>query len=147
MADTDLSDAQWELVKDCFVQPAPSKLGGRPRRTDVRAILNGVLWILRTGAQWKFLPDEFPPRATCHRYHQQWSRDGAYAKAFAKLARDARLLDDDLEQLVRSIARASGLIEPLGALDRHRFDSPRSSGRPGTIVMIRRRDRRRARGP
>jgi hypothetical protein len=48
-----LSDAQWNLIKDLFENPSPSPRGGRPR-ADARVCLEGVIWILRTGAQWKF---------------------------------------------------------------------------------------------
>jgi transposase len=52
-----LTDQQWELVRDLFPPPART---GRPRR-DRREILDGVLWILRTGAPWRDLPAELGP--------------------------------------------------------------------------------------
>ena len=47
-----LTDSQWNLIKDLFEDPDPSPLGGRPR-VDPRACLEGILWILKTGAPWK----------------------------------------------------------------------------------------------
>jgi transposase len=51
-------------------------------------VLNGVLWILRTGAPWGDLPDRYPPYQTCHRYFQQWCRDGTLKRLFHALAED-----------------------------------------------------------
>jgi len=83
-----LTDAQWEVVKAHLPPPPPRKDGrGRPRRDD-RAILEGVLWILRTGAQWSELPSRYPPRSTCHDRFQQWNRSGALFKVLQALADD-----------------------------------------------------------
>ena len=60
---------------------------GRPPQ-DTRAVLNGVLWILRTGAQWRELPPKYPPSQTCHRRFQQWVRTGQLNKALRALARE-----------------------------------------------------------
>jgi transposase len=84
----DLTDLQWELVAALIPRPRRRKDGrGRPRR-DPRDVLNGVLWILRTGAQWADLPDRYPPYQTCHRYFQQWCRDGSLDRLLHALARD-----------------------------------------------------------
>jgi transposase len=60
---------------------------GRPRRED-REVMNGVLWILRSGARWCDLPGRFPPYQTCHRRFQQWVRDGTLGKVLETLAAD-----------------------------------------------------------
>lgn len=83
----DLTDEQWEAVKALIEPPARRAGRGRPR-VDARAVLNGVLWILRTGAQWMDLPDRYPSRATCHRRFQQWCRDGTLEAILRALARD-----------------------------------------------------------
>jgi transposase len=49
---------------------------------DDRAVLNGILWVLRTGAQWAELPSKYPSRATCHRRFQHWCRHGTFDKIF-----------------------------------------------------------------
>ncbi|WP_448520365.1 transposase, partial [Rhodoflexus sp.] len=51
----------------------------------------GILWVLRTGAAWKDLPDRYPPYQTCHRRYQQWVREGAMDMVLHSLAQD--LLD------------------------------------------------------
>ena len=56
----DLTDAQWDILREAFVEPRRVDGKGRPPG-EARAVLNGVLWILRTGAPWKDLPDRYPP--------------------------------------------------------------------------------------
>ena len=62
---------------------------GRPWR-DSRDVLNGILWILRTGAPWKDLPDRYPPYQTCHRRFQSWVQDGTLEKVLRAIAQDIR---------------------------------------------------------
>ncbi|MFC1680708.1 IS5 family transposase [Pseudomonadota bacterium] len=60
---------------------------GRPWR-DSREVLNGTLWILRTGAQWSEMPSRYPPYQTCHRRFQQWRESGVMDRLLEALARD-----------------------------------------------------------
>ena len=53
-------------------------------------MLNGILWVLRTGAPWHDLPDRYPPYQTCHRRFQQWQRDGTLTGLLHALAEDLR---------------------------------------------------------
>jgi transposase len=75
----DLNDAQWEYVRpfvewDQALRQRPDGRGGR--WGDARRVLNGVLWILRTGAPWQDLPPRYGSYQTCHRRFQQWQRSG-----------------------------------------------------------------------
>jgi len=84
----DLTDIQWELIAPLLPKPRRRRdARGRPRR-DARQVLDGVLWILRTGAQWADLPERYPPYQTCHRYFQQWCRDGTLKRLLHALAED-----------------------------------------------------------
>src|SRR6516162_3471372 len=84
----ELTDVQWELLRPLVEPRTPKKRRGRPWR-DTREVLEGVLWILRTGAQWSELPrDKFPPYQTCHRRFQQWIRAGTLIKILRRLAED-----------------------------------------------------------
>ena len=71
----DLTDAQWAVLEPLFRPKRRADGRGRPWQ-DTRAVLNGVFWVLRTGAPWHDLPDRYPPYQTCHRRFQQWQRDG-----------------------------------------------------------------------
>lgn len=82
-----VSDSQWNLIKDLFEDPEPSPLGGRPR-VAARACLEGILWILRTGSAWKFLPERYPSPCTCWRRHRDWTEAGLIVKAWERLLRE-----------------------------------------------------------
>jgi transposase len=84
----DLTAEQWEVLKPIIAVPPRRADGrGRPWR-DPRAVLNGILWILRTGAQWKDLPSRYPPYQTCHRRFQLWVRSGVLDQILHILAQD-----------------------------------------------------------
>ena len=67
--DTDLADAAWSWVAPVLPAARP---GGRPRTTDLRAVLNAIFYLLRTGCQWRLLPREFPPWGTVYHYFRLW---------------------------------------------------------------------------
>ncbi len=86
----ELTDAQWEMLKPHI--PAPRKRPdgrGRPWK-DTREVLDGILWILKTGARWQDLPDRYPPYQTCHRRFQQWVRSGVLEKVLKAMVEDVR---------------------------------------------------------
>jgi transposase len=85
----DLTDAQWGALDPLFRPKRRADGRGRPWQ-DTRAVLNGVLWILRTGPPWHDLPDRYPPYQTCHRRFQQWQRSGLFTRSLQKLAEDLR---------------------------------------------------------
>ena len=69
---TDLTDGQWEIIAVVLPEPKP---GGRPRKTDLREVLNAVLYQNRTGCQWDVLPHDLLPKSTVYEYFAAW-RDG-----------------------------------------------------------------------
>jgi transposase len=78
-------DGQWVIIGPFLPKLARRKDGrGRPWREN-RAVLNGILWILRTGAPWD-LPDRYPSHQTCHRRFQQWVRSGVLKDILALVA-------------------------------------------------------------
>jgi transposase len=84
----ELTDEQWAVLNRIIPTPPRRADGrGRPWR-DPRAVLNGILWILRTGAQWKDLPARYPPYQTCHRRFQLWVRSGVLDQILRALAQD-----------------------------------------------------------
>lgn len=70
---SDLSDAEFALIEPCL--PHRSRLG-RPRTTDLRAVLDAIFYLLRTGCQWSMLPKDFPPKSTVFGYFRRWWQDG-----------------------------------------------------------------------
>lgn len=84
----ELTDEQWSLIEPLLPElPKRDDGKGRPWRDD-REIMNGILWILRSGARWKDLPEKFPPYQTCHRRFQAWVKEGSLRKVLEALAQD-----------------------------------------------------------
>jgi transposase len=72
----DLTDAQWAIL-DAIIPEPLRRTDGRGRQwKDRRTVLNGILWVLRTGAPWADVPDRYPSYQACHRRFQQWVRSG-----------------------------------------------------------------------
>ncbi len=82
----ELNEQQWLLVEPVLRPSRRDDNRGRPWH-DTRAVLNGILWVLGTGAQWRELPEKYPPFQTCHRRFQQWIRTGKLEEALRLLAR------------------------------------------------------------
>jgi len=86
----DLTDEQWAVVEPLIGElPRRADGRGRPWRSS-REVLNGILWILRTSAQWADLPDRYPPYQTCHLRFQRWVQDGTFERTLEALARDLK---------------------------------------------------------
>src|SRR6266851_9539747 len=126
----EVSDAEWSVLEP-ILQPARRKDGrGRPWR-DTRAVLNGVLWVLGTGAQWRELPSKYPPYQTCHRRFQQWVRDGKLEKILRLLATELQTrgqwpLDEAFIDASFTGAKKGGspLALPSAAKGRRSWPSP-----------------------
>ena len=84
--ESQLNDEQWLLIANLFPDEPPSEKGGRPRRAS-RECVEGILWVLRTGARWKDLPARFPSPPTCWRRFQAWTEAGLWKVAWARLLR------------------------------------------------------------
>ena len=84
---SDLTDAEWHWIKD-FLPPEAG--GGRHRDTDLRAVVNGILYLLRSGCSWRMLPKEYPPWQTVYEYFSQWRKDGTLTRMHDALRREVR---------------------------------------------------------
>jgi putative transposase len=87
---TDLTDAQWTRIAPLI---PPAKPGGRRRSVDVRQILNAILYLTRTGCQWRNLPHDFPPWGTVHYYYRRWRLDGTWQHLHQALREQVRVED------------------------------------------------------
>jgi transposase len=70
---SDLTDQEWGVIEPLF---PPGKRGGGKRRVDMRAVVNGVMYILSTGCQWRSLPKDLPPRSMVYDYFSLWGWNG-----------------------------------------------------------------------
>jgi len=109
---SDLTEQQWKLIEPLI---PPAKPGGRPRKVNMREVVNAILYLSRTGCAWRMLPHEFPPWGTVHYYYYRRFRlDGLWAK-----------IHDRLREQVR---RKNGRTSPRAAASRTlRFHSDRSA--------------------
>ena len=69
---SDLNDEDWALVKPLIPR---AKRGGNKRTVDVRAVVNGLMYVLSTGCQWRAIPRDLPSRSTLHHYFRRWLDD------------------------------------------------------------------------
>lgn len=101
-----LTDEQWELIADFF--PAPASTGRPP--TDRRQVMDAILWILRSGAPWRDLPeDDFVPWETVYGLFNAWNADGTLDKVLSQLQAnviDAGELNDQLWCIDGTVVRA-----------------------------------------
>jgi putative transposase len=74
----------WDEIKNILPKEKPSKTIGRPI-VPYRKVFDGILYILRTGCQWKMLPKEYGSGSTCHRRFQEWNRLDVFKKTWVKL--------------------------------------------------------------
>lgn len=89
----DLTDEQWAALEPFIpVKPRRADGRGRPARParHPREVLNGILWVMRTGAAWQDMPDRYPPGSTCHRYFQTWVKAGVFLQILTALAEDLK---------------------------------------------------------
>jgi transposase len=84
---SDLTDAEWALLEPYL--PAAKPLG-RPRETDLRAVLDAILYIARSGCQWRMLPKDFPPFTTVQGYFYDWRDSGLFERINFELLLQAR---------------------------------------------------------
>ena len=80
---SDLTDDEWALVKPLI---PPAKPGGRKRKVDEREVVNGIMYVLSTGCQWRYIPKDLPPRSTLHDYFDRWNYDGTLEKSLISVA-------------------------------------------------------------
>lgn len=85
---TDLSDAQWRLLEPLI---PPAKPGGRPRETEMREVINTLLYLDRTGCQWAMLPHDLLPKSTVYEYFTQWRDDGTWEAIVLALREQVRI--------------------------------------------------------
>ena len=88
--DSDLTDAQWSVLEPLL--PPPSRRG-RPRKTDLREVVNAIIYALRSGCAWRMLPSDLPPWQTVYTYFRAWKSDGTLKRVQDALRAEVRRAD------------------------------------------------------
>jgi len=91
---SDLTDEQWAVLQGLI---PPAKRGGRPRKVDMREVLNAIFYLEKTGCQWSYLPGDFPPKSTVYDYYKHWRNDGTWQAFLDALRRAVRQQQGRLE--------------------------------------------------
>lgn len=116
---TDLTDEQWQVIEPLI---PPADPGGRHRSVDVREIINGILYLIRSGCSWRLLPHEFPPWGTVHYYDRRWRLDGTWPTIHDKLREKVR------RQAGKQPTPSAAVIDSQSV----KTDAPRKGGRTAT---------------
>jgi transposase len=85
---SDLTVQQWKLVEPHI---PPEKWGGRTRGVDTREVLNGILYLTRTGCQWRAIPHDLPNTSTVRHYYDRFREDGTWQKIHDTLREEVRV--------------------------------------------------------
>jgi putative transposase len=88
---SDLTDAQWAIVEPMIPHAKQSTRGGRPRKVDMREVLNTLFSLNRSGCQWEMLPHDLLPKSPVYDYFAQWRDDGTWAKLVKALREQTRV--------------------------------------------------------
>ena len=84
---SDLTDEQWSLIESHI---PPEKPGGRHRSVNMREMINGILYLNRTGCSWRMLPHDLPPWGTVHYYYRRFRREGVWPNIHDRLREQVR---------------------------------------------------------
>src|SRR5215472_3375454 len=128
---SDLTDAQWALIAPHI----PASTGGRPRQTDMRDVVDAILYILRTGCQWRYLPIDFPPKSTVWRYFDRWRRDGTLDRIHDQLRRKVRTMEKPYHPRTSASVDSQSIDTTSGGEHRGRDNAKNVDGRKRHLVV------------
>jgi putative transposase len=128
---SDITDAQWALIKPHL----PVYPGGRPRKTDLRDVVNAIFYLLRTGCQWSYLPKDFPPKSTVWRYFDEWRHNGTFDTIHDLLRTKVRTAEKPYEPRTTASVDSQSVDTTSGGEERGRDNAKNVDGRKRHIVV------------
>jgi putative transposase len=128
---SDITDEQWALIEGHL----PVHPGGRPRKTDLRAVVDAIFYILRTGCQWRYLPKDFPPKSTVWRYFDEWRGDGILEAIHDLLRKKVRAAEKPYSPRTTASVDSQSVDTTSGGEQRGRDNAKNVDGRKRHIVV------------
>ena len=129
---SDLTNEQWSLIEP-HLPPEPG--GGRPRKTDLRDVLDAIFYVLRTGCQWRYLPGDLPPKSTVWRYFDLWRKDGTLDRIHDLLRKKVRTLEKPYHPRTSASVDSQSVDTSSGGEERGRDNAKNVEGRKRHIVV------------
>ena len=129
---SDLTDAQWALIEPHI---PPVRPGGRPRKTDMRDVVDAIFYITRTGCQWRYLPGDLPPKSTSWRYFDRWRRDGILDTIHDLLRKKVRTAEKPYHPRTSASVDSQSVDTTSGGEQRGRDNHKNVDGRKRHIVV------------
>lgn len=128
---SNLTDDQWALLKPLI----PVFKTGRPRKTSMRSVVDAILYLVRTGCQWRYLPHDFPPKSTVFEYYSAWRKTGTLNRIHDAL-RDGVRKQQAPQRPRRTASIDSQSVETSsGGSDRGRDNAKNVNGRKRHILV------------
>jgi putative transposase len=128
---SDVTDEQWALIEPHI----PVYPGGRPRKTNLRDVVDAVLYVLRTGCQWRYLPKDFPPKSTVWRYFDEWRHNGTLDIIHDRLRTLVRAEEKPHQPRTTASVDSQSVDTTSGGEQRGRDNAKNVDGRKRHIVV------------
>src|SRR5260370_12881650 len=128
---SDLTAAEWLLIEPHL----PVYPGGRPRKTDLRDVVNAIFYLLRTGCQWRYLPKDFPPKSTVWRYFDEWRHNGTLDTIHDLLRTKVRTQEKPYRPRATASVDSQSVDTTSGGEQRGRDNAKNVDGRKRHIVV------------
>jgi putative transposase len=128
---SNITDEQWALIEPHL----PVSTGGRPRKTDLRDVVDAIFYILRTGCQWRYLPVDFPPKSTVWRYFDRWRHDGTLDTIHDRLRSKVRAAEKPYSPRTTASVDSQSVDATSGGEERGRDNAKNVNGRKRHIVV------------
>ena len=128
---SDVTDAQWPLIEPRL----PVYPGGRPRKTNLRDVVDAIFYVLRTGCQWRYLPKDFPPKSTVWRYFDEWRHNGTLDLLHDLLRTKVRTAEKPYAPRTTASVDSQSVDTTSGGEQRGRDNAKNVDGRKRHIVV------------
>jgi len=128
---SDVTDPQWALIEPLI----PVYPGGRPRKTDLRDVVDAICYLLRTGCQWRYLPKDFPPKSTVWRYFDEWRHNGTLDAIHEALRRKVRTAEKPYAPRTTASVDSQSVDTTSGGEQRGRDNAKNVDGRKRHLVV------------